>query len=363
MTKYKYPSCVRLVEELLEAQLICENGVGESSGGRKPFLYTIHSNYRYVIGVAIAQGYTRVVLLNLNLDVLHERVLKMDANCTAAMTLQFIVSEIEWILTERIASSELLGIGIAAAGSLDTKAGIIQSNLYLTDDWAHVRIAEQLQHRFNTMVKLNNGSVLAALGEYRKNYWKDTDSLAYTVSGFSLRCGMIANGQLLRNNGYMEDSFGHTVIDIHGPQCQCGAFGCLETYASIPAIRSEVVKRIKQGEASLVTDMADPIERVHMEEILHAVEQGDRLCRDVVEKAASYYGIGISNLVFMNHIDTVIIGGFMASHPFLYDTVVQTARQRLLHYPKCHVTFSKPQSTYNGAAIGAGCMIVDHFIL
>src|SRR5689334_12602810 len=47
-TGMKQTTCTRLIDELLEAGLIVENGYGESSGGRKPVMYEIKEDAYYV---------------------------------------------------------------------------------------------------------------------------------------------------------------------------------------------------------------------------------------------------------------------------------------------------------------------------
>ena len=58
-------SIKRAIEPLEEAGLIAECGIGASTGGRKPILYTVNCN-RYSIGaVNISTTYCEVALMNL----------------------------------------------------------------------------------------------------------------------------------------------------------------------------------------------------------------------------------------------------------------------------------------------------------
>ncbi|TVY06831.1 hypothetical protein [Paenibacillus cremeus] len=48
---------VRILDDLLVEGLIREAGYGESTGGRRPFLYETNPKYAYVLGLEISKGF------------------------------------------------------------------------------------------------------------------------------------------------------------------------------------------------------------------------------------------------------------------------------------------------------------------
>jgi len=62
---------------------------------------------------------------------------------------------------------------------------------------------------------------------------------------------------------------GHTVIDFNGPRCGCGNYGCLEAYASAPAISAIGPRRIIiAGGVSQVGELLlEPIRRTLRERV------------------------------------------------------------------------------------------------
>ena len=46
------------------------------------------------------------------------------------------------------------------------------------------------------------------------------------------------NGEIYRGAFGAAGEFGHTIVAPGGPLCQCGRSGCLETFASEPALRA-----------------------------------------------------------------------------------------------------------------------------
>ena len=59
--------------------------------------------------------------------------------------------------------------------------------------------------------------------------------------------GLVINGQLHLGIGGTGGELGHMVIDYNGPRCGCGNHGCLEAYASGPAIAAMGMKAVAQG--------------------------------------------------------------------------------------------------------------------
>lgn len=364
LTEYRSATCARLIEELLQAGLIYESGLGKSSGGRKPSMYTINPTIFYLIGVDISRSYTRVLLLDLNLNILDSAKLEMTWQSTADYTLRFIIDNIEQMLTKHdVQHEQLLGIGIGAVGPLDREKGIILTpKLYISDGWENVNIVKSLKQRFNTLVLLDNGANLAALGEYQSHYLKEVNNLIYTLSGIGIRCGIISNGEVIRGKVDVEGSFGHIPVDIHGRRCWCGSFGCLETYSSLPAVRKEIIDRIKRGKKSIIQHMVDNLDNVQFDHILNALGENDALCEDVIRDAAFYYGIALTTLTYSLYPDVVVIGGALGSNQTFYEVASETALQRIRHYSDYPVQFVKASSNYNSIAIGAGSMVLNYFI-
>jgi glucokinase len=83
--------------------------------------------------------------------------------------------------------------------------------------------------------------------------------------------------------------------------------------ASGKAVTREAVRRIKNGEKSMMTDMVEgKVDGITVENIAIAANSGDSMALDVMNRAAYYLGIGIVNLVNIFNPDMIIIGGGMS---------------------------------------------------
>ncbi|MDN7240695.1 ROK family protein [Planococcus sp. N028] len=363
LTGYKHVTCTRLLDELVQEGLIYDSGIGASSGGRKPMMYVIKPDAFYLIGTEITSLYTTVLLLDLNLDIIASKKLKMAAHCTGEFTLNFVTQSVDELLaSHNIQKDKLLGIGVGFIEPIDKERGVLLNpHLFPAGGWQDLNIIEYLQQKNTVSVFFDNGTNLAALAEYRKHYWKETDNLVFVSSDTEIRCGTISHGKLVNNNSGMDDAFGHTIIDMHGRRCLCGAYGCLQAYSSLPAIHDEVVRQIKRGRSSSISEIIKDAEEIDLHHVLSALEEKDPLCVEVTKDAAYYFGIGLSNLIYLLRPEIVICGGTLVPQSLFYEIAADTAQNRLKQFPNSHVQILKSTGAYNIVAQGAGCLVLDHF--
>lgn len=361
-TGFKHVTCGRLLEELVEEGLIYDSGIGKSSGGRKPLAYVIKPDSYYLVGVELTSLYTTILLLDLKLNIIGVEKLKMTSEFTGEFTLNYIATCVNSLLAKNaIPKERLLGIGIGVLDSFDPNMGVISHPHHFPAGGWDLNIVDYLKNITDIPVLLENGTNLAALAEYRMNYWQETDNLVFVSSDIGIRCGTISQGRLVSSKSEVEDTFGHTIIDIHGRRCSCGSYGCLQAYSSLPAIREEIIRLIKRGKPSMLSDEFDNVEDIDLFHILHALEQNDELSLAVVEDAAYYFGIGLSNLIFLLHPEIVVFGGTLVPKPRFFDVAAKTAKDRIRSHPNSKVEIIKSTAAYNIVAQGAGCMVLDYF--
>ncbi|PZT55068.1 ROK family transcriptional regulator [Paenibacillus silvae] len=363
LSGFKHSTCSRLVEELVQAGLIYDSGFGEAKVGRKPAFYVIKPDSHFLIGVEISSLFIVVLLLDLNLQVLDEVNFKMDFGSSPQSTLNLIGDYIDSMLQQhQLKQYQLLGIGVGVIGSIHRDSGTVFFKDHLSMGWDQLNIIEALEKRFPTVVLLDHGANLAALGEYRSKYWSETENLVYTSSGVGIRSGIILQGQVVGSKLDMDESFGHITVDVHGRKCSCGAYGCLEAYSSLPAVKEEVIRQLKRGKPSSLQEIFLQTDDIQFHHILDALKQGDFLCSDVVRDAAYYYGIGLTNLIQLLRPDIVIIGGGLGGNVDFYEMALATVQERTKQYKNLQVKIIRASSGYNAVAVGAGCMVFDYFL-
>lgn len=356
-----HATAVRVVDSMLEETLIIEAGEGESSGGRKPITYSINPVKKYIIGIELSNLYTTILLMDLNLDILSERKLKMSEDLSREELIEFIVSsEQELIKNQDVLLKDLLGIGIGIL--VDVDHTVIKTNKYEFKDfkqWDLIEMKQILTSKLGCLVMIGSATNLAALVEYRKNYWKNKANVIFVSSDLLIRSSLILNGSLLYKENEMTESFGHTVVNPSGKKCSCGLYGCLNTESSLPSIHKEVINKLKLGYKSSITESIDNIDAISYYHILEGIEEKDQLCLDVLENAIYYFGIALTNLALQFSPETIILGGTLSARSFFFDKVKEIVENRLQNFSYINCEIKSASESFNTVSQGAGCMILD----
>ena len=246
-----------------------------------------------------------------------------------------IFSTVDHLLGLRnLDSSQLDSISIAAPGPLDFDKGLVTSPPNLPG-WHDIPLRDIVKEKYKVNTFLINDANAAALGEHHLVAGRGINNLIFLTVGTGIGGGIIINGRLYSGASGSAGEIGHITIDVNGPRCNCGNIGCLEALASGTAVAKEVIKRIRQGERSSLTEIVGgKIENITTEEVSIAAQDGDSLASEVILKAATYLGVGIANLVNIFNPEMIIIGGGMAKMgDLLLNPARQVVRERAFQLP------------------------------
>ncbi|MFI5882093.1 ROK family protein [Streptomyces sp. NPDC051554] len=160
-------------------------------------------------------------------------------------------------------TAHLLGVGVALPGPLDHAHGILH-RVTGFPEWDGFPLRDALARRLGVPVVVDKDTNAAALG---LAVGGEGGAFAYLHLGTGLGAGLVIGGGVHRGARTGAGEFGHQVIQLDGPPCDCGNRGCIEALC------------------------------------LAAVARGD------VDEAARVLGAGAANLVGLLDIDLVLLGG------------------------------------------------------
>ena len=208
--------------------------------------------------------------------------------------------------------SQLGGIGVAIAGAVNSQTGRLFFSANLPG-WHDVPLGDMMRERYRVDAFLVNDANAAALGEYRFGAGKGASNLIMLTLGTGIGGGIIIDGKLYEGSCDAAGEIGHMVIDVNGPECKCGHRGCLEAMASGTAIARDAIERVRQGEKSSLVDMVGgKVESLTTEDVAGAARNGDSLALDVLTRAGTYLGVGMTSLVNIFDPEMIVLGGGMA---------------------------------------------------
>ncbi|TBL81693.1 ROK family protein [Paenibacillus thalictri] len=353
----------RTLEELTSQNLIVEAGLGESTGGRRPILYQTNPAYAYVLGLEISRITSKLVLCDLHMNKLESKKWQMTETMTPEQLFGEITLAIRSMMVRRgISEKDMLGLGIGAVGPLDRVQGTILEPLYFpAQGWNQVEVTKYFEQRFDFPILLDNGANAAILGEYWAEHHLETKHLLYIHAAVGLRSSMMTGGKLVYGAVDMEGSIGQMVIQSDGKRLSSTSnYGSLEAYASIQAIELEAQAKLKQGRRSSLLDLEPHAEKIRFGHIVQALADNDPLTVEIMTQAATYFGIGLSNLLNILHPEKVILGGtLISSHPLFFQVSTEVALRNTYYYPTYQVEFSQGILGEEALVTGAAVMVLN----
>lgn len=205
-------------------------------------------------------------------------------------------------------TARILGLGVGAPGPLDTRSGVI----FLTPNlgWVDMPLRQRVADLTGLPATLDNDANCAVFGEWWRGAARGTrHAIGFTI-GTGIGGGIIIDGRLYHGASDCAGEFGHTTIDPEGRRCKCGNYGCLEAYASGPAIALRTVEALASGAESRIPDLVNgDLALVTAQTVYQAAAEGDELALEVVRGTARYLGAGVANLVNVFNPEVVVICG------------------------------------------------------
>jgi glucokinase len=245
-----------------------------------------------------------------------------------------IVGLVEGVILDTMEQSDaarrdFVGIGVGAPGPLDREQGIVLVAPNL--GWKDFPLRERIQSRLHLPTTLDNDANCATFGEWWQGAARGGRNVVGLTIGTGIGGGLILDGALYHGSSDMAGEVGHTTIDLNGRHCKCGNYGCLEAYASGPAIATrarEVLVR-EEGESMIPLMVNGKFDDITAQIVYDAASEGDQVANEIVRDTARYLGAGIANLLNIFNPDIVVVaGGVTAAGDALFVPLRAEVRRR-----------------------------------
>ncbi|WP_338780807.1 ROK family transcriptional regulator [Metabacillus sp. FJAT-52054] len=330
-TRLTPPTVTNIVHELLNEELVIEGQTGPSSGGRKPIMLRINSRNFYIIGVDVGVKKVRFAVTDLNAEILMKSIVSISERMTEEELVKLIIKQIYTLIDKAdIPRTKIMGIGIGMHGIVDAERGIsiFAPNLNMKN----IPLKSMLEAEFMIPVKVENDVRAMALGEAWFGSGIGFEDLICINVGYGIGAGIIMNNKLFRGRHGLAGEIGHTVVDLNGPRCTCGSYGCLQTLTAHDGLKSAAMKEIILGRRTLISELTEgDVDKISGKIIHQAAKSGDDLAIEILQTTGKYLGAAISNLVHVLNPPKIIIGGGISkAGPFLLDPLKEVVLKRAL---------------------------------
>lgn len=261
----------------------------------------------------------------------------------------------------QISRDDIGGIGIGAPGVLDLERGETLFLPNLPGTWPHVPLGPTISGLVGLPVALLNDVRSITFGEWRFGAGRGVDTMAVLAVGTGIGGGLVINRQLHLGIGGTGGELGHMVIDFNGPRCGCGNYGCLEAFASGPAIALMGMRAVSQGLTTRIGELCGyNLNLITPELIAQAALMGDEFAIDVFEKAGFYLGVAASSIcAAVGPQKIVIAGGVAHAGRLLLEPMERTMRARVRVMPVERVQIVSAKLGDDAGVIGAAAWAAD----
>ncbi|HWV58358.1 MAG TPA: ROK family protein [Longimicrobiales bacterium] len=246
-------------------------------------------------------------------DVIALRSQPTEAHRGAKFVVDRIVSMIERAIADVLeqyggSRSDFAGVGIGSPGPLDRKTGTVIDTPNL--GWRNFPLRDLISNAVKLPATLDNDANCATYGEWWLGAGRDVDTLVGLTLGTGIGGGIVLGGRIFHGASDSAGEIGHMSIDSTGRKCKCGNYGCLEAYASGPAIALRAVEGIQAGSESMLVDLVEGrLEMITAATVYEAAVLGDPYANEVMRETAQFLGAGIGNILNLLNPEMVVIAG------------------------------------------------------
>lgn len=281
----------QITKELIARALVEELDSVPSQGGRPARLLGLGRSAVGAIGAKVTADH--VALVDVQLDGTVRSSISEPFDPTAPDALDRLCR----ILGSAVATREgqLLGVGVGVPGSVDAQAsGVVDAP---TLGWSDAQVGPMLRAALGVPVLVDNDVNTLAAAERIYGVGRDHSSYLVLTVGRGIGCGIVIDGTIYRGANGGAGEIGHISVSDDGPDCACGARGCLEARIGDAALISQAIASGAIGEQGTSVDL------------LSAARANDGAALEIYQNAGVLLGRALAGVIHTLDPEVIVILG------------------------------------------------------
>ncbi len=333
-----------IINDFISWNLVKEIGFLTGMKGRRSIAISLNTDDFAVAGIRIARQNFSVGLFNLRGEAFLIKRVSILPGQKAREIMDMVIREMDALIV-KFPHLRILALGAAIPGPYNSVKGRI-SIVTNVEGWDKIALKDELADHFKVPVTIEEHANAAALAQFWYN--ADTqanDVLVYIAFAQGVGAGIVNKGLLLKGATGSAGEIGHTTIDIHGPRCSCGNYGCLELYcSSITFVRK-------------VNEAMGKKDELNFHDVVLLVKEKNPIALNLYLEMCDYLSIGVVNVINSFNPQLIIIGDEMAhvEPKLMLERVISKVKERIvpqtLENTKIQLSAYKQDSMVYGAAI------------
>lgn len=300
-TGLSIPAVSKILEELVSDGKLSHSSENLSNRGINSGSYQIPPDGDFILCMNVTPTSIESQLCDAQLSPQGEFE-RIHVNAAAPQALLAAIENI-WRNQRKIWPKKVINLALAIHGQVDPVTGVSQTMPQAP--WREpVEIKYLLEEKLGVTVRVDNDCVMLALAEKWQNPANRQDFCVINVD-YGIGSSFVINGQIYRGSLYGSGQIGHTIVNPDGMACDCGRYGCLETVASLSALKKQARIWLKSQPG---TPKLDP-ESITSTQLIAAWHDGNEQVRRWVESAANAIGLSLYNFLNILNINQILFYG------------------------------------------------------
>ncbi|MEW6041994.1 MAG: ROK family protein [Elusimicrobiota bacterium] len=293
-----------------------------------------------VLGIDIGGTKTKIGLVTQQYNIVDKQIIIYTQNPTPEEVFEKISSKIQynkWMYDS---------CGISIAGSLEhsTDKLIFSPNL----KWANIDLKKVAGRYIPKVKEFENDANASAWGIYCHEYGMKIKNFVCITLGAGVGGGIIVNGKIYRGAHGSAGELGHMTIDPSGEKCNCGNYGCLETFVGAKYLSKKIKKKLNKS--------------LSPSELFKLAEKGDSVARKIFEEMGEKLGIACANIInILNPGAIVFTGGLTGAKRYYLEKLCKTVKIKLGKYYSDRTKILTSKMGEETGIIGAACLVLHPF--
>jgi glucokinase len=259
---------------------------------------------------------------------------------------------------------EIVRMGVGVPGAMNRDRSLVRYPPNLLG-WKEEPLKAYIEELLPEMerIEVDNDANVAALAEAHHGAGRGLSHFLLVTLGTGIGGAIYSSEQkfvgIYRGASGGAGEFGHTTIDLNGPQCNCGSHGCIEAYLGQHYLSERTRKKL-MDDPSIQSLLRSEENELTPKLISEAMNVGDAFARSVFEEAGMLLGVALANVANLLDMHTFIIGGGVAeAGEVLFDAALAALRSRVLANLRPVVEIRKAQFGNRAGMIGAAMLVAE----
>lgn len=310
--------------------------------------------------IAIDVGGTKIETALVNAD--GTILFRSKTHTKAKDGLDAIIHQIGKVIQDlqKQTSDSIAGIGIGIPGQIDPASATILSTPNLP--FKNTPLKKRLESFTSLPIYIDNDVRTATRGEWIFGAGKGCANFVCMFLGTGVGGGIVINNQIFSGNSYTAGEIGHMTVELNGPLCTCGNYGCVEAFSGGWAISKRAQTKLKKhGKLTPLLELAQGnVDKIDAALVFEAMKLHDPIAIEVVSDAANALSACASSIVnALNPKRLIIGGGILSGYPHFLEEIRAGIQTRALAASTQRLEVVATATQGNASLLGAAVLVLE----